>query len=412
MKMIFGFSSLLPLLVMIACGASGTQRSAPAAGAASLRASSASSMIAAAGRQSAGQFVRHDLVSDGSIPADHVDPNLVNAWGITHLPTSPWWVSDNGANVSTLYDGNGVAQFGSPPLVVSITGAGGLPGDPTGVVANATAGFVVSGGGASGPARFLFASEDGTISGWNPAVPPPTPPATRSTHTEVVIDHSSSDPLGGAVYKGLAMATTPLGERLYATDFRGARVEVWDSNFAPVTTSGGFIDPGVPEGFAPFGIQALGDMIVVTYAKQDAQKHDDVAGAHLGFVSAFTTDGAFLRRIASRGKLDSPWGVALAPVTGFGRFSGMLLVGNFGDGHIIGYRLDAPDDGAGDDGSGGGEYLVAHGGPIVIDGLWGLGFGNGGAAGPLEALFFAAGPDGESHGLFGRIDFIPAGTEE
>lgn len=368
-----------------------------------------------------GPYVRRNLVSDGFVPADHTDANLVNGWGIARLPTSPWWVSDNGTNASTLYDGDGVAQFPGQPLVVTVTGAGGNPGDPDGIVANGGGGFIVSSGGASGPARFIFASEDGTISGWNPGVPPPVAPATRSTVTIVEVDNSSPDPLGGSVYKGLAIATTAAGDRLYATDFRNGRVDVFDGMFAPVSLPGAFVDPGIPAGFAPFGIQEANGIVYVTYAMQDADRKDDVAGRHLGFVSSFTTDGAFLRRIASRGKLDSPWGIALAPATGFGRASGKLLVGNFGDGRIIAYRLDPHEDDEGeDDGEdgdghegedGGGSYLAGAGGPIAIDGLWGIGFGNGAAAGPVNTLFFAAGPEDEDHGLFGRIDFVPGPGE-
>lgn len=356
----------------------------------SMGTSGASAAVALRGEA---HYVQRNLVSDGFVPAEHTDANLVNAWGIAHTATSPWWVSDNGMGVSTLYDGEGVARS----LVVSVTGAGGNPAAPTGVVANATAGFVVSSGAASGPARFIFASEDGTISGWNPGVP-----AAASTQTIVAVDHSST----GAVYKGLAIA----GDRLYATDFHDGKVDVFDSSFAPLPMPGAFVDRRIPAGYAPFGIQALGNEIFVTYAKQDKAKHDDAAGKHRGFVSAFTTDGVFVRRVASRGKLDSPWGLALAPA-GFGPFSNHLLVGNFGDGHIVAFGMDgdgeADDDGKDEDREehkDKGSYLTGQGGPIVIDGLWGLGFGNGAAAGPTTALFFAAGPGGEAHGLFGRID--------
>ncbi len=397
------------LLALAACGKYGTATSGQ-----SLSGSTASGAARRHGPLG-GRYVPHNLVSDGSIPADHTDGNLVNAWGITHLPTSPWWVSDNGANVATLYDGDGVAQFPGNPLVVMVTGAGGQPGDPDGVVANPDPAFIVSSGGGGGPARFIFASEDGTISGWNPGAPPPVAPATRSTVTIVKVDHSSPDPLGGAVYKGIALASTPAGDRLYATDFRGGHVGVFDGSFAPTTLDGAFVDPGIPDGFAPFGIQAASGTIYVTYAKQDDAKHDDVAGRHLGYVSAFTTDGVFVRRIASQGKLNSPWGLAIAPATGFGRASGKLLVGNFGDGHIIAYRLDGGDDDPGEaeggDDSGGGSYLTGPGGRITIDGLWGIGFGNGASAGPVNTLFFAAGPGGEAHGLFGRIDFVTGDQE-
>ncbi len=347
-----------------------------------------------------GRYVQRNLVSNGAVPAEYEDASLVNAWGITFRGASPWWVSDNGAGVSTLYDGEGIAQFGASPLVVSIAGAGGGSGAPTGVVGNTGSGFVVSSGGAQGPAFFLFASEDGTLSGWNPNVPPPVAPAARSTTTVLLVDRSSTDPHGGAVYKGLTLD----GDRLYATDFRGGMVDVFDQALAPVTTAGGFSDPSLPPGYAPFGIRALGGAIYVTYALQDADRRDDVAGPHHGFVNAFDRDGNLLGRIASGGKLDSPWGLALAPAEGFGRFGGKLLVGNFGDGHIVGYTLDGAD--ASEEG---GAYLAGPGGRITIDGLWGLGFGNGVAAGPTTALFFAAGPNDEGDGLFGRIDLTPGG---
>ncbi len=391
-------------VLLAACGASDPSKSAGAssAGAAQNDAAQKGAM--------GGTYVQHDLVSDGAVAADHIDPNLVNAWGIAHLPTSPWWVSDNGTGVATLYDQDGVAQFPGATLVVNVTGAGGGPAANDGVVANTGAGFVVSSGGASGPARFIFASEDGTISGWNPGVPAPVAPATRSTVTEVVVDHSSSDPLGGSVYKGIAIASTEMGDRLLATDFRNGKVDVFDDTFKQLMMPGAFVDPGIPAGFAPFGIQVVNGTVLVTYAKQDAARHDDVAGRHLGFVNAFSPDGKLLRRVVSAGKLNSPWGLAMAPETGFGRASGKLLVGNFGDGHIIAYDLEHANEGEMDvEGeAGGGMYLTSAGGPIVIDGLWGIGFGAGNvASGPVNTLFFAAGPNGEADGLFGRIDYVP-----
>ena len=316
-------------------------------------------------------YVVHNLVSDGSIPADHTDPNLVNAWGITRSATSPWWVADNGTDRSTLYNGSGTPQS----LVVSV------PGAPTGTVFNGSASFVVTKGAASGSARFLFASEDGTISGWNPAVAP----------TEAVIAFSS--PVA-ASYKGLAIASTAAGAFLYAADFHNAHVDVFDGSFHPVTTAGGFADPDLPSGFAPFGIQNLQGLIYVAYAQQDADAGDEVAGPGLGFVSVFDADGHFLARVASGGPLNAPWGLAIAPA-GFGRFSGNLLVGNFGDGRINTYDLATFE--------AKGHLKTPDHKPLAIDGLWGIGFGNGANAGPATTLFFAAGPDEESHGLFGSI---------
>ncbi len=333
-----------------------------------------------------GIYVQTNLVSDGFVAAKFTDPDLKNGWGLAALPASPWWVSDNGSGLATLYDKDGVKQA----RVVTIPGAGGAQGTPTGVMANTTGDFPVTLGATTAPARFIFAGEDGTISAWTLTDPP-------SAMAAIVVDNSAS----GAVQKGLAVASTPGGSRLYVTNFHEGTVEVYDGSFAPAP-SAGFVDPGIPAGFAPFGIRAIGELVYVTYAMQDADREDDVAGQHLGYVSAFGLDGTFLRRIASRGKLNAPWGLALAP-SDFGRHSGRLLVGNFGDGHIVSFAADGSED---DDG--GGAYLTAKGGRVTIDGLWGISFGNGAAAGPTNALFFAAGPGDEEHGLFGRIDFMPA----
>src|SRR3989442_9135858 len=255
-------------------------------------------------------YEQHNLVSDGAVSAGLVDAALVNAWGLVASATSPFWVADNGTGLSTLYNGN---TGGKISLTVTV------PGAPTGVVFNSGADFVVTSGTRSGPARFIFASEDGTISGWNPAV--------AATQAVVGVDNSA----GGAVYKGLAIASTAAGVRLYATNFHAGTVDVFDAGFHPV--SGGVTDAHLPRGYGPFGIQQLEGSIYVTYALQNAEKHDDVAGEGHGVVNAFDTRGHLLRRVASRGRLDSPWGLALAPAD-FGEFSGDLLVGNFGDGHI------------------------------------------------------------------------------
>ena len=261
-----------------------------------------------------------------------------------------------------------------------------VPGAPTGVVFNGGTGFVVTSGSASGAARFIFATEQGTILGWSPAVAP--------TQAVVGVDNSAR----GAVYKGLAIASTAAGDRLYAANFRAATVDVFDAAFHAV--AGGFADPGLPLGYAPFGIRNLGGTIYVTYALQDADKKDDVAGVGHGFVNAFDTDGHLLRRVASTGRLNSPWGLALAPAD-FGKFSGSLLVGNFGDGHINAFGLGQFQ------GNGElqqrGQLHAADGRPVTIDGLWAIAFGNGAAAGPTNALFFTAGPFDEAHGLFGKL---------
>jgi uncharacterized protein (TIGR03118 family) len=324
-------------------------------------------------------YQQHNLVSDIPGAADFVDPDLVNAWGLVSSATSPWWVSDNGSGKSTLYNGNTGAK-----IALTVT----VPGDPTGNVFNGSTGFVVSQGGKSGPARFMFASEDGTISGWNPAVLPTT--------AVVAVDSSAS----GAVYKGLAIASTSSGDRLYTTNFHAGRVEVYDASFHGVTTSGGFTDPAIPAGYAPFGIRNLGGTIYVTYALQDAAAHDDVAGEGHGFVNAFDTDGHLLRRVASRARLNSPWGLAIAPDS-FGVFSRDLLVGNFGDGHINAFDLGRAR-GTGE-AQQQGQLHGADGQPLTIDGLWAISFGNGAAAGSRQELFFTAGPNGEQDGLFGKL---------
>jgi uncharacterized protein (TIGR03118 family) len=256
------------------------------------------------------------------VPALNPDPNLINSWGIARSATSPWWVANADSGTSTLYDGAGGVQS----LVVKV------PGNPTGIVFNGGSSFVISDGTSSGPARFLFASEDGTIVGWSPAVPPPAP----SHFAFVAVPNAGAD----ASYKGLAIATTPFGDFLYAADFHNARVDVFDGSFHLVTPPRAFVDPDLPRGFAPFGIQNLLGRIYVAYAKQDDEGEDEVAGEGLGFVSVFDTGGRFLARVASRGPLNAPWGMTIAPAD-FGRFSGNLLVGNFGDGRINAYDLRA-----------------------------------------------------------------------
>jgi uncharacterized protein (TIGR03118 family) len=324
------------------------------------------SPLAAAERNS---YKVTNLVSDQPGVAAHTDPNLVNAWGLTASGTSPWWVSDNGTDLSTLYRGDGTPQA----LVVSVDGG------PTGTVFNPTNGFLLPTG---GKAFFLFDGEDGKIRGWNPA---------QGTTAVVVKDRSPE----GAIYKGLAIADTASGPRLYAADFHNARVDVFDGSFGLVP--GGFVDPALPAGYAPFNVQTIGNRVFVAYAKQDEDAEDEVAGQGTGFVDAYDLAGNLLERVAQHGQLNAPWGLALAP-DGFGRFAGDLLVGNFGDGQINAYEELANGHFAHR-----GELRGSDGKPLAIDGLWALRFGNGGNAGPTGTLFFTAGPDEESHGLFGSI---------
>jgi uncharacterized protein (TIGR03118 family) len=310
------------------------------------------------------------LVSDQPGVAPNTDPNLVNAWGLTAGPTTPWWVSDNGTDKSTLYRGSdGLPQA----LIVDVHNA------PTGTVFNGTADFVLPTG---GPARFLFDTEEGKVLGWNP---------TQGTSSVVVADLGD-----GAIYKGLAIADTDAGPRLYAADFHNARVDVFDGSFGLVPDSG-FVDPSLPSGYAPFGIQAIGDRVFVSYGKQDEDAEDEVAGQGLGFVDAYDTAGHLLARVAQHGQLNAPWGLALAPDS-FGRFAGDLLVGNFGDGQINAY---AEHNGHF---THRGELRDESGKSLSIDGLWALEFGMGGNNGPPGTLFFTAGPDDETHGLFGQIN--------
>jgi uncharacterized protein (TIGR03118 family) len=325
-------------------------------------------------RQSAAAFTVTPLVSDGA-GAPATDPSLVNGWGLSAGPTTPWWASDNGTNVSTLYSGTGAKT----PLTVSV------PGGPTGTVFNgSTTDFAVSQNGVSGAARFLFSTAGGTILGWTPTV--------NGTAAVVGADRSNV----GAVYKGLATAN----DRLYATDFHNNRVDVFDASFKLLTTTGGFKDAKVATGFAPFGIQAIGGDIFVTYAKQDAAKHDDVPVPGQAYVDEFTPDGQLVAQVVNSGKknapLVAPWGLALAP-SGFGNFAGDLLVGNFGNGRISAYAK------RGAAWVYKGQLRGADGTPIAIDGLWAIAFGNGAAAGPTGTLYYLAGPSGGKHGVFGSI---------
>jgi uncharacterized protein (TIGR03118 family) len=327
----------------------------------------------------------HNLVSDVAGQADHTDTNLVNGWGVAFNPNGFVWVADNGTGVATLYDGLGNPQS----LVVSIpTASGSGQGVPTGITFNSSNDFQVSNGGTPAAARFLFATEDGAIAGWAPSV--------DFTHAIIAVTPAAVSP---AVYKGIAIAGNGGSHlQLYAADFHNSKIDVFDSTFAPTTAPGGFADPGIPVGFAPFNIMNIQGDLYVAFAQREVGGDDEVAGPGLGFVDVFDADGFLIRRVASRGKLNAPWGMALAPA-GFGKFSNHLLVGNFGDGTINAYNLK--------NGTFAGQLHTSNGQVLKIDGLWGIAFGNGILDQQTDVLFFAAGPDDESHGLYGRIEPAP-----
>ncbi|UGQ48841.1 TIGR03118 family protein [Massilia endophytica] len=323
------------------------------------------------------RFAVTSLVSDyNGISAAHTDPNLVNAWGIAFNPQGFVWVPAAGTDKSTLYDGNGVPQT----LVV------GTPPEPTGIVFNSTQDFKVVQNGVTAASPFIFSTESGRIAGWAPSV-------NRTLALEAYNGSAENK-----VYKGLAIGSSGGANYLYATDFHNNRIDVFDASFQPVTLAGGFRDSGIPAGYGPFGIQAIGDKLYVTYARHQASGDDDEKGAGFGYVSVYDMAGNLQRHLVSAGALNAPWGLAMAPAN-FGSFSGKLLVANFGDGKINAYDPNT--------GDWLGVLTKADGSAIVIDGLWGIAFGNGLNAQPTNTLFFTAGPSDEAHGQYGRLDMAP-----
>jgi uncharacterized protein (TIGR03118 family) len=313
-----------------------------------------------------------NLVSDEPGEAPVIDPLLVNAWGIAQNPAGPWWVSNEGTGTSTLYNGAGTKL--ALEVTIPAAEAGGV-GSPTGIVFYGGSAFQLSSG---APARFIFATIDGTFSAWAPGM----------TTAEITFSDE------GSVYLGLAIH----GDRLYTTDFTECEVEAFDGNWEEVETAGEFEDDSIEDGYCPFGIQVIGDSVFVTYALRGIG--EEVPGIGLGFVREFDLDGNLVAVVADHGRLNAPWGVAMAPAD-FGRFSGCLLVGNFGDGRINAFCKD--DDGMFHPGG----RLREGNRDLVVDGLWGLAFGNGNGLSPTNVLYFAAGPDDEEHGYFGKIEVAP-----
>jgi uncharacterized protein (TIGR03118 family) len=336
------------------------------------------------------EFRQTNLISDlGNQGAQVVDPNLQNSWGLAMSPTSPLWVADNNSGVATVYSINaGGTKAAKVGLTVTLPGGRAATGDgssPTGQVFNPTSGFVVTSKAGSGPALFIFSAEAGQISAWNPMADP-----VKNGMSTATVTFSSPT----AVYKGLTIATTHHRTFLYASNFHDGTVDVFNSNFKLVHLRGHFRDRHLPAGYAPFGIQEINGLIYVTYALQNATKHDDVAGPGHGFIDVYTNDGFLVERLVSRGDLNSPWGLAMAPA-GFGRLGNTLLVGNFGDGLIHSYGLifGVPH----------GALLDEHHQPIQIDDLWALRFGTA-TTGGTGTLLFSAGINDEKDGLVGSIN--------
>lgn len=325
-------------------------------------------------------FTQTNLVSDIPGLAATTDPDLVNPWGVSFSSGSPFWVSDNGTGLATLYQGDGT-KLG---LVVTVPSPDFGTAAPTGQVFNSSSSF-------NGDI-FIFATEGGTITGWRGGL---------GTTAEILYNPGTS-----AVYKGLAIGTTPNGTYLYATDFHNNFITVLPGTGAPALP-GTFTDPNLPAGYAPFNIQNIGGKLYVTYAVQDAAKHDDVAGPGNGIVDVFDLQGNFLQRLISNGPLNSPWGMTIAP-TGFGNFGGDLLVGNFGDGTINAFDPST--------GKFLGQLDGTNGMPLVNLGLWDLSFGNGANKFSTDALYFTAGIPGdgmvEDHGLFGSVTSTAVTTPE
>jgi len=346
--------------------------------------------------RAAAGFTDTALVSDDAsvvATATTLDAKLQNPWGIAVAPGLPFWIADNNSNVSTLYSGTGAIETstitGSNGVGIAIpASAAGVQANPTGQVYNGTGGFLISTNNGQETALFMYDGEGGTIAAW----------ARDSGATAVTAyDDGVANGTSHAVYKGLALGTVNGATYLYATDLHNNKVDVFDTTFSkPAAMQGKFIDPTLPAGFVPFGIASVNDQLYVTYAMQDAARHDEVIGAGLGYVDVFDFSGNFVSRFASAGVLNAPWGIAVAP-SGFGSIAGVVLIGNFGDGTI---NIFTPNGSLATDV---GQLIVTNGGTFTVPGLWSLVFGNGDADKPLTTLYYTAGFADQTDGVFGSI---------
>jgi uncharacterized protein (TIGR03118 family) len=330
------------------------------------------------------RYLETKLVADQSGVAAFTDPKLINAWGMDHAPGGPWFVTATDSGFSLAYDGTGAPYPSGNPTVISVPAPGNAgAGAPTSVVYNGTSDFQLAPG---MPATYLFATEDGTIAGWNPNV--------DATHAILKVTGNN------AIYKGMTMGQHNGHNVLFAANFFNGSVDVFDGNFNPVTLPpGAFQNSAVPSGFAPFNVQSIGGLIYVAWAKQNRKKTQDVPGAGNGYLAAFTPDGSLVLQFEHNNTLNSPWGFAMAPASGFGDFSGLLLVTQFAGGTIAGFN---PATGAFH-----GVMNGTSGRQIRIPGIWAIDFGDGGLTGPATSLYFAAGTQLERHGLFGSFTFQP-----
>jgi len=339
-------------------------------------------------------YVQTNLASNIPGLAPNVDPKLTNPWGFAENADGTFRVAANGSGRGILFNAQGIRD-GADIIIPTPTGGG--TSTPNGVVSNDTSGFVITDHGKSAPATLLFSTEDGTIAGWNPEI--------NVAHAVIAADQSGND----AIFKLLALGTNSQGTFIFATDFHNGVVDIFDSSFNLVHFgANAFVDPttgadAIPSDFAPFGVKNFGGTLFVTYAKQDEDREDDVAGVGNGFIDEYDTNGNFIRRFATRGLLNSPIGATIAPAN-FGQFSNDVLIGNFGDSHVNAF----------DPATGAflGQLTDTNGSPLVLNGgiqeaetkgLWGIGFGNGINGAGTNEMFFAAGPNDEEDGLFGKV---------